>query len=100
KTRTRNFLAAAAVSSWLAPRASAREIRAMDESRAVPRISESDLVSGLRRNVGSFRENGQDFLPAAALGPLLQIVLGHQGRQLLRDGGADELIDRDAILLR
>src|SRR3954447_23166044 len=100
KTRTRNRRAAAPVSSWLTPRARASENRTMDESRAGPRIFRSDLISGLRRNVGDLRQDRQEFLPAAALRPLLQIVLGHQGRQLLGDGGADELIDRDAVLLR
>jgi hypothetical protein len=60
---------------------------------------ELQLVTFFWLNVRDFGKYGIEFVPAASLGALLQILHGCQRRELLGYGGGNELVHGNAVLL-
>jgi hypothetical protein len=68
-------------------------------SRSLPVAWLQDLVAGFRRGIRHLCEDGEKLVSTATSCSFLQVFLGDQSRQLFCHGSADELIDRNPILL-
>ncbi|MEZ4447791.1 MAG: hypothetical protein R3B72_52425 [Polyangiaceae bacterium] len=68
--------------------------------RLLPSLLGVEPVDVARLDVRDLREGRIELGPRAARGAFLKVALGHERRDLLRDRGVDELVDRNALTFR
>lgn len=64
-----------------------------------PRRLVPESVDVLGLDVGHFGERGVELVTRCACSASLELPLGHEGSEFLRDRGVDELVDRYALAL-